>query len=82
MLFPMLTAECFSTEYHNSRWNIIILFRKYLVDIKSEVWQNLFWEYVNGKSFAVRKRKISIPTELLADLAEGTLGSTAGSSGD
>jgi hypothetical protein len=60
-----------ATEYHNSRWNIIILFWKYFVDIRSEVWLILVWEYINAKSFAVRKRKISIPTELLADLAEG-----------
>ncbi len=43
----------FSTEYHNSGQNIIILFWKYLVDIRSEPWLNLFWEYINGKLFAV-----------------------------
>ncbi len=59
MLFPMLTAEwlhqvlCSSTEYSNSRQNIIIVFWKYLVDIRSEAWLNLFWEYLNGKLFAV-----------------------------
>ncbi len=43
MLFPMLTAEWlrlvlyFSTEYDNSRQNIIILFWKYLIDFRSEV---------------------------------------------
>jgi hypothetical protein len=50
MLFPILTAE-----YYNSEQNIIILFRKYLVDFRSETWLNLFWEYINGKSFAVRR---------------------------
>ncbi len=29
--------------YYNSRQNIIILFWKYSVDIKSEAWLNLFW---------------------------------------
>jgi hypothetical protein len=45
----------FSTEYHNSRQNGIILFWKYLVDIISEAWLNLFCEYINGKLFAVWK---------------------------
>jgi hypothetical protein len=51
----MLTADklhlalYFSPEYHNSRQNIIILFSKYLVDIGSEAWLNLFWEYITGK---------------------------------
>ncbi len=55
MLFPMLTVEWlhlvmyFSTEYHNSTQNIIILFLKYLVDIRSEACLNLFGEYINGK---------------------------------
>jgi hypothetical protein len=58
MLFPMLTAEWlhlgqyFFTEYNSSRQNIIILFWKYLVDIRSESWLNLFWENINGKLFA------------------------------
>ena len=43
----------FSPEYHNSRKNIIILFWKYLVDIRNEAWLNLFSEYLNGKLFAV-----------------------------
>ncbi len=51
MLFPMLTAEWLhfnlvlfdSTEYHNSRQNIIIMFWKYFVDITREAWLNLFW---------------------------------------
>jgi hypothetical protein len=33
---------------------IIIVFCKYLVDFKSEAWVNLFWEYINGKLFAVQ----------------------------
>jgi hypothetical protein len=32
---------------------MIILFWKYLVDIIIETWRNLFWEYINGKLFAV-----------------------------
>ncbi len=57
--FGNLTAEWlhlvlyFSTEYHNSRQNIMILFWKYLVDIRSEAWLNLFCELINGKLFAV-----------------------------
>jgi hypothetical protein len=35
----------FSTEYHNSRQNILILFCKYLVDI----WEIPFWKYINPK---------------------------------
>jgi hypothetical protein len=62
MLFPMLTAVWlhqllyFSSEDHKSRQNIIILFRKYLVDIVdiiSEAWLNFFWEYIKIKLFAV-----------------------------
>jgi hypothetical protein len=51
MLFPLLTDEWldvimyFATEDHYSRQDITILFWKYLVDIKSEVCLNLFWEY-------------------------------------
>ncbi len=30
-----------------------MLFYKYLVDISSEAWLNLFWEYINVKLFAV-----------------------------
>ncbi len=33
----------FSTEYHNSRQNIITLFRKYFVDTRSEARLNLFF---------------------------------------
>jgi hypothetical protein len=61
MLFPMLTAEWlnqllyFSTEYHTVIADIIILFCKYLVNIKckSEAWLSLFWEFINEKLFAV-----------------------------
>jgi hypothetical protein len=45
--------------YHNSRQNIISLFWKYLVYIRSETWLNLFWEYINGKLFAVYASLIS-----------------------
>jgi hypothetical protein len=49
----MLTAEWMHlvlyipdfTEFNHSRQNIILLFWKYLVDIRSEAWLNLFWEY-------------------------------------
>jgi hypothetical protein len=40
-------------HYVLDRQNIIILFWKYLVDIRSEAWLNLIWEYINGKLFAV-----------------------------
>ncbi len=50
----------FSTEYHISGQNIIILFWKYVVDIRSEAWLNLFWEYINGKLFAVLRPFIYI----------------------
>jgi hypothetical protein len=65
MLFPMLTAKklhYFSTEYLTFRKNIIILFWKYLVDIRSEAGLNHFWEYIDGKLFAMhssRKRRIT-----------------------
>jgi hypothetical protein len=32
---------------HPKARHIIILFWKYLVDIRSEAWLNLFWEYIN-----------------------------------
>jgi hypothetical protein len=51
MSFPMLTAAWlhlglyyFSTEYHNSRQNVIVLFWKYLGHIRSEAWQNIAWD--------------------------------------
>jgi hypothetical protein len=61
----MLAAEWlhkvwqFSTEYHNVRQNISILFWKYLVDIRSEAQLNLFWKYNNGKLFAVQAASVS-----------------------
>ncbi len=62
MLFPMLTAEWLhlllyfsTTEYHNSRQNITILFWKYVVDIGSEARLNLFWEYISGKLLAMQR---------------------------
>jgi hypothetical protein len=45
-----------NTEYHNSRQDIIILFWKYLVDIRTEAWLNQFWECINGKLFAVEHK--------------------------
>ncbi len=63
----MLTAEWhylvlyFFTEYCTSLQNIkipdrtfIILFWKYLVNIRSEAWLNFFGKYINGKLFEVR----------------------------
>ncbi len=50
------TVLYFSTEYLNSRENIVILFWKYLVDIRSMATLNLFWEYREGKLFAALKR--------------------------
>jgi hypothetical protein len=44
-----------STEIHNYRQNITILYRKYLVDIRNEAWLNIFWEYINEKWFAVKE---------------------------
>jgi hypothetical protein len=48
MLFPMLTAAWlhlvlyFSTEYHKSRQDVLILFWKYLIDIRSQAWLNIY----------------------------------------
>jgi hypothetical protein len=61
MLFHMRTAEWlhlamyeyFSKEYQNSKMNIIIIVWEYLVDIRREAWLIHFWEYINGKLFAV-----------------------------
>ncbi len=49
-------------EYHNSRQNIIILFWKYLVDIRSEYLAKSSLRIRNGKLFAVNI--ISIDTLL------------------
>jgi hypothetical protein len=46
----------FSPRYISPRQNIIILLWKYLVDIGSEAWLNLFWQYINGKLFVVERR--------------------------
>jgi hypothetical protein len=59
MLFPMLPAEWlnlrivlyFSSEYHNSRQYIIILFCKYFVDNRSEAWIYLFLGKHKWKSY-------------------------------
>ncbi len=51
------------TEYHNSRQIIIILFWKYLVDIKSEAWLNRFWDYINGKLVAVHSKRLQSQQE-------------------
>jgi hypothetical protein len=40
----------FQREHYNS-----VL--KYLVDIRNKDWLNLFWEYIDGKLFAVRVAK-------------------------
>jgi hypothetical protein len=51
----------FPSEYHNSRQSIIILFQKYLVDIKSEeAWLHLIWEYINRKIVAVQAHTLSV----------------------
>ena len=47
------TVLYFSAEYQNYIQNIIILFWKYLVDVRSEAWLNLFWEYIKGILFEV-----------------------------
>jgi hypothetical protein len=43
-----MKAASFTTEHHNSRQNML---RIYLVDNRSEVCLNLFWEYINGICF-------------------------------
>ncbi len=55
----MLTAEwlqsstvLLATEYDDSRQIIIILFYKYLLDIRSEAWLILFWEYIKVLTFS------------------------------
>jgi hypothetical protein len=40
-------------RWGGDRQNIIIQFLKYLVGIGNEAWLNLFWDYINGKLFAV-----------------------------
>jgi hypothetical protein len=30
------------------------------VDIRSEAWLNLLWEYINGKNFAVHAEKLDM----------------------
>jgi hypothetical protein len=50
---PILKYVVPYDENNNSRQNITILFWKYLVDIRSEAWLNLFGEYINRKLFAV-----------------------------
>jgi hypothetical protein len=60
-MLPILIAEWLHlacTEYRNSRESMIIMFWKYFVDISSEAWLNLFWEYVNRKLFAVQARSL------------------------
>jgi hypothetical protein len=53
MLFPMIIAEWlhlvlyFNSGYHNSRHCNSVL--EIFVDIRSEAWLNIFWEYINGK---------------------------------
>jgi hypothetical protein len=53
IFFPILAAEwlrlVLSTEYPISR-------QMYLFDIRSVAWLNLFWEYINGKLFAVQQK--------------------------
>jgi hypothetical protein len=44
------------SKYLNSRENIIILFWKYFIAIRSMARLNLFWEYRKGKLSAVLKR--------------------------
>ncbi len=59
----------FSTEYHNSRQNIIIPIWKYLVDIRSDALLNHFWEYMNGKLFVVLSTMVPmVPSYSLASL--------------
>jgi hypothetical protein len=43
----------FSTEYQNTRQNIVILFWKYLGDMRSEAWLNLAGKYINEKLSSV-----------------------------
>jgi hypothetical protein len=56
MLFPMLTAEYGCILYCTSlQISLYFCFGNiYLIDIKSETLLTLFWEYINGKLFAVQ----------------------------
>ncbi len=45
-----------STEYHNSRQNVIIMHWKYFL---SDAWPTLFWEHINRKLFTVSSRPLS-----------------------
>jgi hypothetical protein len=78
VLFPILTVEWLQLVlYSTCLQNIIIpdgtlctyiLFWKNLAVIRSEASQNLFWEYINGKVFAVHKGRTSICVLLLHSL--------------
>jgi hypothetical protein len=54
MLYPMQTADYLHLVLYFSANIIIVLFWKYLIDIKSETFLTLFGEYINGKLFAVQ----------------------------
>jgi hypothetical protein len=47
-------VQYFSTDYHNSVQNAIILYWKHLVDIWESGLAKFFWEYINRKLFAVQ----------------------------
>jgi hypothetical protein len=47
------TVLLYRIQYYDSRQNIIIMFWKYLIDIRSEAWLILFWEYINANLFAL-----------------------------
>jgi hypothetical protein len=51
MVAPFLLY--FSRKIIIPEQKFIILLCKCLVEISSEAWLNLFWEYINGKLFAV-----------------------------
>jgi hypothetical protein len=65
-------------DSYTSLQNFIILFWKYIVDIRREAWLHLFWEYINGKLFAVYGEQACLPGEIInegseKDCSSGTL---------
>ncbi len=49
MLFPIRWQFNGCIQYNASKQNIILMFWKYFVDIRSDAWLNLLREYINKK---------------------------------